>query len=478
MAFAIDGLSGLALAVLALTGVAGGLDWRRWVVVAAAMLGVAVDGAGLVVGLAAAAAAAVGLRVAPRGWWLAGGAVACVEAAVLAFGARNGAEGIWGAAGLAAVVGAAAMLPFALPGGVGGVMAVFVVARLLLDVAGAGTPGWWGVPVLALGSGGAVWGAWRMAGAGDLGAANEEAGRAALGVAVMGLGAALLARGADLQPLAALAVAGALLQVLAWGLWSGLATVCERAMRPMGGPELSRLGGLLRRSPATGLALLVALASMAAVPATAGFAGAWTVEQAVLGASRAGGTAALLLVAGGVSAWGLAWALLAGGAVRVGGAVLLGSARGARAAAAVEPRRRVRLGMAVWSVAVLLLGLCPGAGLLLLRPAVQRLSGAVAEGAGLGLVAGSVEGPGYAAPVLAVLLVGSVVAAAWVARSPAARVRPWRGGSEEGVDALVGGPVLPGWWAPGSIDWGRVARFGLLGGLGAALCVALGWVVR
>ena len=481
MAFAVDGLSGVVLAVLALVVAAGG-GWRRWGVVAAAAISVvAADGVGLVLGVGVAAV--VGGTGGDRRWVL-GAAVLCLAVAVLAlvgfegFAVMRGhaPEGVRGALVLVAVLGTAGMLAVGVPWGIGGVLAVYVVARLLLDLPGLATPGWWGVPVLALGAGGAVRGAWRMAEARALEGAITQAGLAAQGVVVMGLGAALLARGADLQPLAALAVAGALLQLVACGLWGGLAAVCERAMRPMGGGELARLGGLLRRVPATGLALLVALTSIAALPATAGFAGAWMVLQGVLGAGRTGGTATVLVVAGGVSAWGLVWGLLAAGAIRVGGAVLLGGPRSAKAAAAMEPRRRVRLAIAAWAVGVLVLGLCPWLALMPLRPGVLLLSGVAAEGTGFWLVAGSGEGPGYMAPVIGVLMVAAMGLAGWIAGGPAARARAWQGGFAEDGAAIFGGGAP--WSVPRGVDWGRVGVFVLFGVLGAALFGALGWAAR
>ena len=101
----------------------------------------------------------------------------------------------------------------------------------------------------------------------------------------------------------------------------------------------------------------------------------------------------------------------------------------------------MRLLLAAYVVAVLLLGVCPGLGTMLVAPAVRLLAGAAAEGGGLLLLGGAADGPGYAAPVVAALLVAGVAIACWLA----ARGDP---GSHA--------PGDPARWAPG--DPARLAR--------------------
>lgn len=482
--FGIDGLSRVMLVALLLLGAVQGSP----VVVGALVLAVlAADGVGL--GLALGVAV-LGAGSARRAAWVVGLVAVLLllswhgggfdpSFATLRTGSPEGMRGVL--VGVAAM-GAAGLVWWTLPAGFGGVAGVFVLARLLLDLAGPVTPGWWGVPVVLLGAAGAGVGARRAAAAGDLVEAGTAAGMAAHGVAVAGLGVALAARGADLPGLQALAVAGALVQVVVWAVWGGLLALGTRAVQDgVGSGELSRLGGLLRRMPATGLSMSVALLSMAGVPLSAGFAGVWLVLQALLGAGRAGGTGLLALAALGVAALGLAMALQAAAAVRLAGVALLGRPRTAEAAEAVEPRRRVRLGMAALVAVAMVLGVWPWPVLALVQPGVVLLAG-VPLPVGYWALAGAADAPGYVAPAVALLLVGAVGLAAWagrgsVAAGGAAAGAAWRGGLAEEVASRGNSWPLalwPGWrrWRPELAPWMGVVA------LGVVLAAALGWAAR
>jgi len=108
--------------------------------------------------------------------------------------------------------GAAATLAAAVP-----LAGLYVLTRLLLDLCGPATPLWWGVPVLAAGSAAVAAGGLRAATAARMEEIVEAVLAGASGLAVAGLGVALLGRGADLPLLAALALGGVGLLVLAQG---------------------------------------------------------------------------------------------------------------------------------------------------------------------------------------------------------------------------------------------------------------------
>lgn len=468
---AVDGVSRVMVGALFLAAAVGGVRGLSSApAVTGALAGAMLAGNawGLVLGLLGAVVVAGWPPRWPSRWagGVAGVAVAAVALGVMPAGmVRDGLV-------LAGVMGAACVLPFVVPGGAGGLAALYVVARVLLGWAGPVTPGWWGVAVLVAACAGAAFGARRLAGAVTLGAAVEGGRLAAQGLAGLGFGVALLARGADLQSLAATAVAGALLQVLALAVWGGLLALCSDAIEAAAGSgEMARLGGLLRRMPGTGQAMGVALASLAAVPVSAGFGGMWLVLQGVLGAGRAGGIGAVLLVTGVVAALGFVWALLAAGAVRVAGVVLLGPARTARGAGAAEPRRAVRLGMAGLGGLAVTLGVCPALGMWLVQPGVLVLAGVAAEGGGWLVLGG--DGLGYASVAVAALLGVGVAGAGWAAGMPAMG-QAWQGGfAEEGVGHGNMWPVV-GRWRLGLVDWGRAG----LAVLALGLAVVVGWVAR
>lgn len=479
--FAVDGLSQVVLAVLFLTSAAGAAGLAG-VSGAVALATLAADGAVLVVAVGVAVVAAVG-RSSRVGW----GAVGCLVVAVLAAGWHVGALDVrfavmrggdmQGALMAGATVGAAVLSWRAMPGGVGGVLGFYLLGRMLLDLAGSGTPGWWGAPVLLVGMAGAAWGARRVGTARDGRALVAAAGVAGQGFAVVGLGVSLLARGSDLPGLEALGAGAALLALVCWALWVGLLAVCLGVVHGAAGSgELSRMGGVLRRAPGTGVATMVALASMGVWPGSAGFVGLWTVLQAVLGAGRLGGTVWLALAGSCLVVLGLAAAWLAAGAVRVGGMVLLGVPRAGKAW--VRPGRVVLAGMAGLAIAVVGAGVWPGLMLGFVQPGVRLLSGGEVRG-GAWSVAGVGEGPGLVAPVLVALMVASVAGVAWVGRGPVVAAAPWQGGTagdgvsrENAWQAPSGMPA--GWrtWRPRFTPW-----MGLLA-LGLVLAAVLGWTAR
>jgi formate hydrogenlyase subunit 3/multisubunit Na+/H+ antiporter MnhD subunit len=375
-------------------------------------------------------------------------------------------------------VGAALAAAATLPAPVGAVAGLYLLSRLLLDLPGSVTPGWWGAPVLLAGSLASVLLARRGATADNITAAVADAGLAMAGLAGAALGVALLARAADLPPLTALAVGAALLLTLVNALTGALLGRAAQAIgAAVGTNDLARLGGLLRRMPGTGLALLLALASTASVPLTPGFAGTWLMLQALLGAARLGGTAILALIAAAVAASGLVLALLAGNALRLAGLALLGAPRCAAAAAAAETTAPARLPMAALGLAVVALGIIPAAGLLVVQPGIRLLAGvALSSSSVWGLAAGD-DAPGYAAIGLAALLIACTAAAARLGRTATVPGPAWRGGlAADGPAALNTLPVVL-WPAWKQVRLRFTSRTVLLG-LTLLLAVALGWAAR
>lgn len=340
-------------------------------------------------------------------------------------------------------------------------VALYVLIRVLFDLCGPATPVWWGVPLLVMGAVSAVLGALRANAEADLKAVLAASTVENVGLIAVGLGAALLARGADLTSLAALALGGALLHALAHGTFKTLLFLVAGAVQHGAGTRrLSHLGGLIHRMPVTAAAALVGGASLAALPLSAGFAGEWVLFQGVLAAPRVGGLALQTGLAVTAASMALAAALAAAAAVRLIGVAFLGRPRTAAAAAALEAPRHVRAvlaGLAALSVA---LGLLPGPALRLLDPAVRAMLGADLDGAGLLAVATEAAVPGYAAPGLALLLALCGGAIVWAVRArtvPGARRAPaWDCGF--GASSAEGSPATQ--YGAGSMAQPLMRAFG------------------
>ena len=127
-------------------------------------------------------------------------------------------------------------------------------------------------------------------------------------------------------------------------------------------------------------------------------------------------------------------ALGAAAAVRLVGIGFLGRPRTPRTAATEEASLPVRLAVAGLAGLCVLLGIWPSLALALVRPAVTQLLDAGWAGRLL-VIPAQADGPGYAAPGLAVLLALSGVLLAWIARGRAGqggqRVPPWESGLDE-----------------------------------------------
>ncbi len=250
-------------------------------------------------------------------------------------------------------------------------VALYVLIRLVFDLAGSGNPLWWGLPLIALGIAGAVLGALRANMEMDIKTILACSTVENIGLITLGLGLALAARGADLAPLARLAAGAALLHSLAHaGFKSLLFLGAGAVLHQAGSRALAKLGGLAKAMPITVACLLLAAASLAGLPPSAGFAGEWLLFQSVIGAVRLGGIGLQVMACVVAAMLALATALAASAALRLAGVALLGRPRSAAAAAATDPGPALRWAMLLPALAVTLIGLAPGLVLALAQPAL------------------------------------------------------------------------------------------------------------
>jgi hydrogenase-4 component B len=322
-------------------------------------------------------------------------------------------------------------------------LGIYLLLRLLFDLAGPVQPVWAGALLLVVGIASALLGGLRATLEGDFRAALGAGTVQQHGLIAMAAGVALAARAVDLPPLAALALAAALLLTLTHGVGQTLLLLAANAaLQGAGTRQLDRLGGLIHRMPVTAAATLAGMLGFAAVPPGGGFAGVWLLFQALLGAARIGGLVVPLLCALAVGVLALSSALGAAAAIRLFAAAFLGRPRTPRTAAADEVGRiprAVLLGLAALS---LLFGLLPSLLVTLLDPAQFALSGiSLGARAGLLAVAPDTASPGYAAPALVALL-AVVGLAAWA-------VLGWRGArGQSEAPAWQGGFAASPPWLP------------------------------
>jgi len=313
-------------------------------------------------------------------------------------------------------------------------VALYVIIRVLFDLAGGPHPRWWGVPLLAMGAASAVLGGLRANTAPDMKSALACSTIEHVGLIAVGLGLALIARAADLPALAALALGAALLHALNHGVFKTLLFLCAGAVQQSAGSRmLDRLGGLIRRMPVTAACALMGAAALAALPPGPGFASEWLLFQALLAGLRTGGVPVQMLLAVIAALMALAVGLAAAAAVRLIGIAFLGRPRSPRAAAAEDAPLPARAAMAGLAGLCLVLGLLPGPVLQMIDPALRHLLGAgMGERAGWLVLSAQAGTAGYAALGIALLMALAGLGALWAARRFAVsghRVAPaWGGG--------------------------------------------------
>jgi formate hydrogenlyase subunit 3/multisubunit Na+/H+ antiporter MnhD subunit len=401
---------------------------RLYLVFAALAAVCLVPAVGLLAGLAGDLSFAAMRAAPPQGW-----TAAAVLALVVA-----------GAGAKAGLVPFHAWLPLAHPAAPSHVsalmsagmvkVALYVMARILLDLCGPAQPLWWGVPLLVLGAASAVLGALR--------ANLEEEGKTILacstienvGLIAIALGLAACFRAADLGALAALAAGAALLHALAHAMFKtalflGMGEVAHGAASR----RLDRLGGLVHGMPWTAACVLVAALAAASLPPLSGFASEWLLLQALLSAWRVGELGVQVLMVAVLALAALATALAAAGMVRLFGLAFLGRPRTPRAAGAEDGPALARAALVIPAAATVLIGLLPGPLLALAGGALVRLTGqGMSERVGL-FSTGVGDGAAAYLPLGIAALLAACGAAIWAAirrRSPAgvARGPAWDGG--------------------------------------------------
>jgi len=288
-------------------------------------------------------------------------------------------------------------------------VALYGLIRLLFSWVG-GPPAWAGYAVLAVGALSAVTGVLYAVFQRDLKRLLAFSTIENVGIAALGLGAAAVFADRGDDAWAALAMAAALLHILNHAVVKGLLFLgAGAAGAAAGGVDLDRMGGLLRRMPWTGPALLVGALAIAGVPILNGFASEWSTVQALLGLGRRPEVGPALAGAFAVVALGATVGLGAICFVKVIGLALLGSPRTPQAAAAVEAPMAMRGAVVALACGCVALGLVPG----LVMPALAALApgdGSLPRGAGI-------SAAGTSLPTLAVALtLAAVVGALALAR--------------------------------------------------------------
>ena len=380
----------------------------------------------LIAGFALLAPAGLGfaaIRAAPPEGWRAGMVLALV---LLGAGSKMGLAPfhVW----LPLAHPAAATPASALMSGSMVKVALYVMLRMLMDLSGPAQPLWWGLPLVAVGAATALIGAIRANLEQDIKAALACSTLENMGLMVIGLGLALIFRGADLRPLAALALAAVLLHALNHAGFKSLLFLCAGAVGSLAGSrDPDRLGGLIHRMPWVAGCAMLGAASAAALPPFSGFASEWLLLQSLIQGWRVAEMSVQLVAAATLAVVGMAAGLAAAAMVRFLGLVFLGRPRTPMAAGAADATGLMRAALLVPAVASALLAVLAAPMLALASGAIQTLLGinARAPVTGFDLALGEV-GARYM-PWATAALLALAVALIWLAVKRRSKLEPARG---------------------------------------------------
>ncbi|MCA3280251.1 MAG: hydrogenase 4 subunit B [Roseomonas sp.] len=301
-------------------------------------------------------------------------------------------------------------------------VALYVLARVIFDLAGPAQPLFWGAVLMALGLASAIMGALRAALEEDTKTLLACSTIENIGLITLGLGLALAFRAADLGALSAVAAGAALLHALNHAMFKTLLFLgAGEVLHGAASRRMDRLGGLINAMPWTAGLVLLGAAAAAALPPLSGFASEWLLLQALIAAWRVGDLAFQIGAAAATALAALAVALSAAAMLRFYGLVFLGRPRSPRAAGATEISGVARGALMLPAALTVIFGLTPGFLLELAAPALRLLTGA---GAGLSALGGvtvtvSEGGAGYAPLIVFVLLLLLGGSAVWFARRQA-----------------------------------------------------------
>jgi hydrogenase-4 component B len=320
----------------------------------------------------------------------------------------------------------------ALTAGVSMPTATYLLLRIIADLAVSAAQSWWGVVLLFAGGAIAVVQGWRSAAHPDVDGSVTCLVRRQIGLAMIGVGLALICRTEDLPAAASFALAATFLLAIGGSVAGTCASLAAGAIGTSAGTyRLSRLGGLVHSMPGMSAALAAGLLALSALPPGLGFACLWLSLESILTAPRTGGVLWQLPLALAAGAIALSAALATAASLRLAGIALLGRPRSPRGAGAREGNAPTRVILLVLAGIVLFVGVLPGPSLWLLAdPSIRVLAG-IPAGAHAGFSVLSAGSPGYLPlPVLALVAMttAAVIFAQRWARTEAKAIGPWADG--------------------------------------------------
>ncbi|MEU6379815.1 proton-conducting transporter membrane subunit [Streptomyces sp. NPDC046909] len=252
-------------------------------------------------------------------------------------------------------------------------LGVYGLVRVSFDLLGGG-PAWWWLGLMAVGGVSAVYGILQAAMASDLKRLLAYSTSENMGLVLIGVGASGLFAAYGDRPLAALALAAALLHVVNHAAFKALLfCAAGSVLRSTGERNLDLLGGLRARMPVTAGLFTVAALGAVALPPGNGFISEWLLLQSLVHGLQVPGVAPAVVLPVAVALIALSAGLAAAVFVKALGVGFFARPRSEKAAAAKESPLPMLAGMGLLTAGCAGLALVPG----LLGDGLDRAVGSV-----------------------------------------------------------------------------------------------------
>ncbi|MDD5473097.1 MAG: hydrogenase 4 subunit B [Candidatus Methanoperedens sp.] len=243
--------------------------------------------------------------------------------------------------------------------------AIFMLIRISFDFLGAGTA-WWGYLVLALGTISAILGILYAVVESDIKRMLAFSSIENVGIILIGTGASMIFFAGGMTTLSAIAAIAALYHLLNHSVFKGLLFMgAGSILFSTHTKNIEELGGLIKKMPVSAVLILAGVLSISALPPFSGFVSEWlTFQSLLLGlipVFKYGGFNTFAMIALSISAAVLALtgALAAFCFLKTFGIGFLALPRSKHAEHAVEVNKPMLLGMALFAILSVLLGIFP-----------------------------------------------------------------------------------------------------------------------
>ncbi|MGO9924953.1 MAG: proton-conducting transporter membrane subunit [Mycobacterium sp.] len=318
-------------------------------------------------------------------------------------------------------------------------LGIYGICRIDMQLIGPG-PRWWGLTLMAVGGGSALYGVVQASVATDLKRLLAYSTTENLGLITLALGAATLFAAAGAHGPATIAAAAVMLHLIAHAAFKSLGFLAAGSVLAATGlRDLDRLGGLARRMPATTTLFGVAALGACGLPLGAGFVSEWLLVQSLIHTAPEHVAVLALTTPLAVGAVALTTGLGVAAMVKAFGIGFLARPRSEQAAQAREAPGSMLAGMTIAAAACVVLAIAPSIVAPALRRAVAALPAArTVEFINVGTVVrlpglqGSIAPGVVAACLLAAALTVAVLARWRQRRRPAPATLPlWACGADD-----------------------------------------------